>query len=96
MMFTVVVMNLQGKIDNVSSYHKSCTMRYVLLGSVIANDLGMYYVLSPIYFQRCTRKNVVPLPFTQSLAPCSWCPNSLEKYFTHVFLCLSCLLMCLY
>ena len=39
---------------------------------------------------------MVSITFTLSPTPCFRCPNLLEKYFTHVFLCLSCFIRCLH
>ena len=44
----------------------------------------------------CNSKKMVLEHFTMSPSPCVRRPNSLEKYFTHLFLCLSCFIRCLY
>ena len=37
----------------------------------------------------CEKKSMVSAPFNTSPTPCARRTNLLEKYFTHVFLCLS-------
>ena len=77
--------------------HKSCTVRLVVLGSVITKNCTQvtYFLLYVGVFSYVTRKRVL-VSFTLSPTPCTIHPNSLSKYSTHVFLCLSHLIRRLY
>ena len=60
------------KTDEVSLYHNYFPVRFFLLGSVIANNLAIGDVRSPIcwYFSRA-RKNTVLVPFNMYPTPCA-------------------------
>ena len=83
--------------NEVASCHKYCYVWLILLGSIITNDLTMWDIfLLSIGILSCSRGGIFPVPFTMSNNTCARRPKLLEKYFSHVFLSLLILNMCIY
>ena len=89
--------DITWKTDKVSSCNKSCPVRFELLGYEVTKKLAMGDILLPVcWYFFMFQENMVLIPFTLSPTPCDSSTNSLVKYFTDVFLCLSHFIRCIY